>query len=625
MKFLKKIWSSIINLLKQLFLPQRFNQDVYKEESFSSPGKLIFKNFIKNKLAITGIIGFILIFTFSFVLSLFVPLELNYTNTYHRDLPPNYQYLSVPKQLEKEGIASISSGNYFSIGLSNKGEVFVWGANSRDILNVPDEIRDKKIVEVSAGSQHALVRDEDNNIYFWGYNHQQQAQFHERIDSNTFVNDPIDVIKAGIDKTGVITESGKLYIWGVGANNPGDAIRRTPYEFTSLDDQNNILKAIDFEMNVGNVIVLLEDGTVRVLGTQNDIYIDLPVELTDGSVIISKIEISVYNGFAIDTNGKLYVWGSDGFLLNIERVPLEFQNNIIDIATGYQHAVVLREDGQLYAWGDNHYGQLEFDKSIPSVSQLYVNTYQNYLIDDEGNLYTWGLKGFIFGTDEQGRDFLAQMIHGGKITLTVGAVAVVISLVIGVTVGMISGYYGGRVDNLLMRFAEIVSSFPFLPFAITLSSLLVGTATTELQRMLMIMVILGVLSWTGLARLVRGQILSEREKDYITAAKALGIKQKNIIWRHIFPAIITIVIVNATLGYAGSLLTEAGLSFLGFGVQKPNPSWGNILTAAQEVQVIRVYWWRWILPGFAIIMAALSINLIGDALRDAMDPKNTER
>jgi peptide/nickel transport system permease protein len=143
--------------------------------------------------------------------------------------------------------------------------------------------------------------------------------------------------------------------------------------------------------------------------------------------------------------------------------------------------------------------------------------------------------------------------------------------------------------------------------------------------MLMIMVILGVLSWTGLARLIRGQILSERERDYVLAAKALGIKQKHIIWRHIFPAVISIVIVNMTLGYAGSLLTEAGLSFLGFGVQKPNPSWGNILTTAQDLDVIRIYWWRWILPGLAIITAALSINLIGDALRDAMDPKNAER
>jgi peptide/nickel transport system permease protein len=141
----------------------------------------------------------------------------------------------------------------------------------------------------------------------------------------------------------------------------------------------------------------------------------------------------------------------------------------------------------------------------------------------------------------------------------------------------------------------------------------------------MIMVILGVLSWTGLARLIRGQVLSERERDYVLAARALGIRNNNIMKRHILPSVFNIILVSASLGYAGSLLTEAGLSFLGFGIVPPSPSWGNILTAAQQTVVIETYWWRWILPGVAIIVTALSVNLIGDALRDAMDPKSNER
>jgi peptide/nickel transport system permease protein len=141
----------------------------------------------------------------------------------------------------------------------------------------------------------------------------------------------------------------------------------------------------------------------------------------------------------------------------------------------------------------------------------------------------------------------------------------------------------------------------------------------------MIMVILGVLSWTGLARLIRGQVLSERERDYVLAARALGIRNNNIMKRHILPSVFNIILVSASLGYAGSLLTEAGLSFLGFGVSPPSPSWGNILTAAQQTVVIETYWWRWVLPGVAIIVTALSVNLIGDALRDAMDPKSNER
>ncbi len=175
-----------------------------------------------------------------------------------------------------------------------------------------------------------------------------------------------------------------------------------------------------------------------------------------------------------------------------------------------------------------------------------------------------------------------------------------------------------------MRFTEIVSSFPFYPLIITLSALL-PVNVSQNTRLMMIMVLLGIIGWTGIARLVRGQILAERERDYITAARALGVTNKSILVRHILPNILSIVIVNATLGYAGNLLTEAGLSFLGFGVQEPMPSWGNMMTSAQTSDVINIFWWRWIVPALAVFLSAFSVNLIGDALRDAIDPRANER
>ena len=208
--------------------------------------------------------------------------------------------------------------------------------------------------------------------------------------------------------------------------------------------------------------------------------------------------------------------------------------------------------------------------------------------------------------------------------MTVGAVAVLISTFIGVLVGLIAGFYGKWLDNFLMRFAEIISSFPFLPLAITLSDF-VGRRMAENQRILMIMVILGIISWPGLARLVRGQILAEREKEFVLAARALGIKSKIVIIRHILPNVINLIIVSMTLSYAGSLLTEAGLSFLGFGVKPPSPSWGNMLTGAQRPEVIQFYWWRWVLPALAVLFTALSVNLVGDGLREAMDPRANEK
>ena len=141
----------------------------------------------------------------------------------------------------------------------------------------------------------------------------------------------------------------------------------------------------------------------------------------------------------------------------------------------------------------------------------------------------------------------------------------------------------------------------------------------------MIMVVLGVISWPGVARLVRGQILAEREKDFVLAARALGLKESTIIIKHILPSVFNLIIVNMTLGYASSLLTEAGLSFLGFGVKSPSPSWGNMLNGVVNSIVIERYWWQWLLPAGAVLLAALSVNLIGDALRDAMDPRSNQK
>ena len=228
------------------------------------------------------------------------------------------------------------------------------------------------------------------------------------------------------------------------------------------------------------------------------------------------------------------------------------------------------------------------------------------------------------GTDQLGRDVFRRLLVGGRMTMTVGFIAVIISTVIGVLVGGISGYKGGKVDNLMMRLTEIVSSIPFLPFCIILSSIL-GNSIDQTQKIILIMFILGLLSWPGIARLVRGSVLAEREQEFVTAAKALGVKEFGIILRHILPNIITVIIVNATLDFATCMLTESSLSFIGFGVTEPNATWGNMLNGAQNGQVIENYWWRWLFPSIAFGICTISINCVGDGLRDAIDPKSKER
>lgn len=229
----------------------------------------------------------------------------------------------------------------------------------------------------------------------------------------------------------------------------------------------------------------------------------------------------------------------------------------------------------------------------------------------------------LLGTDELGRDYFTRLLYGGQISLTVGIISVAISLTLGILFGGISGYYGGWIDNILMRFAEIIYSFPFLPLAITLSAI-IGTRVSDKNKIYMVMVIIGVLRFPSLARMIRGQILTLREQEFMQAATALGLSDVRKIFRHLIPNTFAYIIVNATLGVAGAILSESSLSFLGLGVSPPVPSWGNMVTYATRSHVLKNMPWLWIPPGLCIFIAVMSINLIGDGLRDAVDPKSNK-
>lgn len=216
------------------------------------------------------------------------------------------------------------------------------------------------------------------------------------------------------------------------------------------------------------------------------------------------------------------------------------------------------------------------------------------------------------GTDQLGRDVFSRMLHGAKVSLSVGFVAVAISIFIGVLVGAIAGYYGRWVDSFLMRFVDIMLCFPSFFLILTVVALL-GPSLFK------VMVVIGITSWMGTSRFVRAEFLSLRERDFVQAARALGVKDHRIIFRHILPNALAPVFVTATLDVATAILVEAGLSFLGFGVQPPAPSWGNILTEGRAY--IFDAWWLTLFPGLAILITVLSFNLLGEGLRDALDPR----
>ena len=226
----------------------------------------------------------------------------------------------------------------------------------------------------------------------------------------------------------------------------------------------------------------------------------------------------------------------------------------------------------------------------------------------------------LLGTDNIGRDQFTRLLYGGRISLMVGILAVSVSVIIGIIIGGISGFYGGWIDSILMRFAEIIYSFPFLPLVITLSALLFGKVSSQ-NKMYIVMVLIGILSWPGLARLIRGQILSLREQEFMLAANAIGISDIAKIFRHLIQNTLGYIMVYIPLSMAAAILTESGLSFLGLGVTDPVPTWGNMIQVARDGYIMRTQPWLWIPPGVCILWAVMTVNLLGEGLRDAFDPK----
>lgn len=588
-----------LRIFRRLFgMRRKITKVPMEEEPMKTPLRLIVERFWSNKTAMAGLTVFVVLFGAVMILPVFFPLKLSYQEVTQQNVSPGRTMLSYPKQLEGN-VKKIAVGATYSVGINEQGEMYLWGKYPKSLKTTPEGMG--MVKDVSAGRNHILALSEDGRLYAWGSNRFHQLEIPEEV--KRLPGSP--QLYAGNQYSMVVTEDGTVYCWG----------NRNLLDYYVEPWQGQVKKVA---ANTSTVLALLDDGTVKALGRRESGLTEIPQmrQVTDLAVTASS-------AYAVTADGTLYQWGSTEESFDEIMYQMLVGEKIVSLQAGRYHVTALTNQGRVFCFGENGQGQCDVPKwkNNQKIQAVYSGYYQNYAVLMDGKIEAWGLKGYLLGTDGYGRDILTRLLHGGRLTMTIGACSVLIQTIIGVVIGGIAGYFGGRIDNLLMRFTEVVNALPFLPFAMILSAM-IGNRLTQMQRIYMIMIVLGVLSWTGMARLVRAQVLSEKNKEFVTAAQAAGLGRMRIIFRHIMPNVISYVIVSAAASFAASMLTESSLSFLGFGVIEPSPTWGNMLTGAQSSIVIRVYWWRWVFPALALSLATISINLIGDGLRYAMDPKS---
>lgn len=641
----KNVFSRILSTLwrwtKRMFLgasKELTDDERFAVEKIESPSVMATKAFFRRKLAVVALCVLVAMFLFVFIGPSFVPMNLNYTDPLQANMAPNNTLMTVPAGL-KDNIRDINGFADFTVGVSQDNSFYIWGNIKNNLTGVdytqyPDAIQPGNVVAASAGSDHIIAITADGRVVGWGNSNNGQYGYLKN-ENDPYTQMPEELIEGAIDPsqvrqllcgyqaTALVMEDGRMYMWG--NNNSMLSLQ----EFANNERYNTGVKKVAFSNYYA--IVLREDGTatggqtltfnMQTAYSNRDGQIkNLRTYMSDRTVVDIAATNNCYC-FVMD-DGSLVVFGAAEY--GERDIPPETASErIVEINAGTRHFVAVGESGTVYAWGHNDGGQCNV--AGDTAVAVFTGAKQTYLADEEGRLTECsGFRGYPLGTDNRGRDILTRIIHGGKMTMTIGAVAVVVSTIIAVIVGCLAGYFGGWVDMLLMRITEIFSSLPFLPFAMMLSYVIRTMPIDETTRIFIIMVMLGLLSWTGLARMIRAQVLAEREKEFVIAAQSMGVKEGRIAFKHILPNVISIILVNITLDFAGCMLTESSLSYLGFGVQQPQPTWGNMLYGANNSIVIQNYWWQWLFPAIALSIATISINIIGDTLRDVLDPKSSQ-
>ena len=524
-----------------------------------SPGMLVAKRFIRNRMAVTGLVILIFMFVFSFIGGLVSP--------YGQD-----QFFYTDKTIRK------------SFGEAKENTEFRYGSNSDELFGLTAQA--KAMLAIQQGK---------DSFNFSNHNYTMNKVSDEMF---TISCDGVMVGYAAKDMV-----------------NADAADQKLSFEFNYQALTAYATGAKEFTAD-GVTYALAEDGGVTLDGADYAYISRYLVQAISPDVFLSRdFKDKLLATIATAQDGKATFTYTDESLIMNEPEQTEDGENADGQTSGINTEdpnAPKQDDTSNTATAEY---DLEFKAATNSWQILQEKSSRQY------DQYSFPNKQHWLGTDMYGMDMLTRLMYGGRVSLLIGFIVIIIETVIGVIFGGISGYFGGWVDNLIMRIVDIFYCIPSMPVIIILGAAMDASRVDPTIRMVYLMLILGFLGWAGIARLVRGQILSLREQEYMAAAEACGHSVSRRIFKHLIPNVVPQLIVTCTMGLGSVIIMEATLSFLGLGVKFPFASWGNIISDVNNTHVLTTYWFIWIPAGVLLLLTVLAFNLVGDGLRDAFDPK----
>lgn len=554
-----------------------------------SPGMLVFKRFLRNKLAITGLIILVIMFLFAFVGPLFTSYSQTQVFTKVDIVNRDYASATINTELRAtlvEGMSFSRTANAKFVLSINKGDSSF--ADGEDNYTIIEEGKD--FYRLKMADTVASIKTIKGRLMYPKNDDTMSPQFKETFEQAYDAD--LDTFQFENQEYIITREKSKV---DIGLSGDVAIMSMLSFNADSLENE-DLIDSFDFRLAAekainGNMLFSVDNRSFIVEGENDDytIYENLNGEKSI-IAITSKLIVNPVN--------------SKAFL------PLSF---VMAFRESIENEISIFELPDI----DNPEENIEYRLSRNNANYIVTSEQEMHITD----MYAAPTAQHLLGTDEKAMDMFTRLMHGGRISLLVGFVVVFLEIIIGVLFGGISGYFGGWLDTLLMRFVDLFNCIPYWPIMIIAGSVMDMLEVPSTTRIFLLMFIMGLMGWTGIARIVRGQILMLREQDFMIATEATGLSVRKRIFRHLVPNVMPLLIVQATLSLGGIIITEATLSFLGLGVKPPLASWGSIINAANNIYVMRNCWWVWLPTGFLIVITVLGFNFVGDGLRDAFDPK----